>query len=143
MHFNSYCSPIPILNHCGNHVLNKETSCTIMHKHNICTEIHIILCLNIHYNVTTLMQTWTLPKFDLAKRGFHIVLHCKNKLVVLTTEWLPWLQTSWRDIGYQRFSLEWKSNCIKQPKMQQLNLGYNHMDTITTLNICEGITCLH
>ena len=44
-------------------------------------------------------------------------LHCKNKLVVLTTEWLPWLQTNWRDSGYERFSLVWKSNCIWQPKM--------------------------
>ena len=26
-------------------------------------------------------------------------IHCKNKLVVLTTEWLPWLQTNWRDSG--------------------------------------------
>ena len=26
-------------------------------------------------------------------------LHCKNKLVVLTTWWLPWLQTNWRDSG--------------------------------------------
>ena len=24
-------------------------------------------------------------------------LHCKNKLVVLTTQWLPWLQSSWRE----------------------------------------------
>jgi len=31
--------------------------------------------------------------------------HCKNKLVVLTTEWLLWLQTSWRDSGYERFAL--------------------------------------
>ena len=29
-----------------------------------------------------------------------MLLHSKNKLVVLTTEWLPWLQTSWRDCGY-------------------------------------------
>jgi len=29
-----------------------------------------------------------------------VVLHWKNKLVVLTTEWLPQLQTSWRDCGY-------------------------------------------
>ena len=26
-------------------------------------------------------------------------LHYKNKLVVLTTEWLPWLQTNWRQSG--------------------------------------------
>ena len=24
----------------------------------------------------------------------------KKKLVILTTEWLPWLQTNWRDSGY-------------------------------------------
>ena len=29
-------------------------------------------------------------------------LHCKNKLVVLTTEWLPWLQAS---CGYESFTL--------------------------------------
>ena len=27
------------------------------------------------------------------------IYHCKNKLVVLATEWLSWLQTSWRDSG--------------------------------------------
>ena len=25
---------------------------------------------------------------------------CKNNLAVLSTEWLPWLQTSWRDYHY-------------------------------------------
>jgi len=24
--------------------------------------------------------------------------HCKNKLIVLTTEWSLWLQTNWRDM---------------------------------------------
>ena len=33
------------------------------------------------------------------------IYHCKNKLVVLTTEWLPWLQMSWRDSGYVVYSL--------------------------------------
>ena len=27
------------------------------------------------------------------------------KFVVLTTEWLLWLQTNWRDSGYERFAL--------------------------------------
>ena len=27
----------------------------------------------------------------------------KNKLVVLITEWLPWLLTRWRNIGDERF----------------------------------------
>jgi len=26
-------------------------------------------------------------------------LHCKNKLAFWTTQWLPWLQTDWRDNG--------------------------------------------
>ena len=29
--------------------------------------------------------------------------NCKNKLVVLTTEWLPWLLTRWRNIGDEKF----------------------------------------
>ena len=33
------------------------------------------------------------------------LIHCKNKLVILTTEWLPWLQSSWRNSGYERFAL--------------------------------------
>ena len=41
----------------------------------------------------------------------------QNNLVVLTTEWLLWLRTNWRDIGYERFALVRKSNCIRQPKM--------------------------
>ena len=57
--------------------------------------------------------------------------HCKNKLVVLTTERLPWLQTSWRDSGYERFALVWKPNCIRQPKMQLPSSSYNH-NTLTT-----------
>ena len=37
--------------------------------------------------------------------GSFIFQHYKNKLVVLTREWLPWLQSSWRDSGYERFAL--------------------------------------
>ena len=33
------------------------------------------------------------------------IYHCNNKLAILTTEWLPCLQTNWRDIGYKRFAL--------------------------------------
>ena len=61
---------------------------------------------------------------------------CFNHRVVtladkLERQWLPEVF----------FGME--SNCIKQPKMQQLNLAYNYMNTLTILNICEGITCLH
>ena len=36
-------------------------------------------------------------------------IYCKNKLVVLITEWSPWLQTNWRDSGYERFALVMKT----------------------------------
>ena len=49
---------------------------------------------------------------------------CKNKLVVLTTEWLPWLQTNWETCsGYERFAF---GNCISQPKGWLLSSSYNH-----------------
>ena len=62
-----------------------------------------------------------------------LISHCKNKLVVSTTEWLPWLQTSLRDSGYQRFSLVWKSNCIRQPKHRRwkvLTIGGSTDDVV-------------
>ena len=71
----------------------------------------------------------------LLKPGGKIVLytpHCKIKLVVLTPEWLPWLQTNWRDSGYESFTVVLKSNCIRQPKMPLSSFSYNH-NTLTTL----------
>ena len=41
-------------------------------------------------------------KFDLIHQT---VSPHANKLVVLTTQWLPWLQTNWRDSGNERFAL--------------------------------------
>ena len=64
---------------------------------------------------TCTIERHAVPRFEKNLEMFQ--KHCKNKLVVLTTEWLPWLQTNWRDSGYERFSLVWKSNCIRQPKM--------------------------
>ena len=55
-----------------------------------------------------------------------------NKLVVLTTEWLPWLQTNWRDSGYERFALVLETNCIRQSKGQLPSSSYNH-NTLKTL----------
>ena len=37
----------------------------------------------------------------------------KNRLVVSTTKWLPWLQTSWGDSGYENITLVLEANCIK------------------------------
>ena len=45
--------------------------------------------------------------------------HCKNKLVVSTTEWLPWLQRSWRNSGYVLLLAKgnlW--NCIQLQRFQ-------------------------
>ena len=49
-------------------------------------------------------------------------LHCKNKSVVLTTEWLPWLQPRGRDSGYVVYSF---ANYIIQPQRKLLRLSYN------------------
>ena len=57
------------------------------------------------------------------------LLHCKNNLVVLTTEWLPWLQTN---CGYESGTLVLKSNCISKPKGQLPSSSYNH-NTLKTL----------
>jgi len=47
-----------------------------------------------------------IPKLDNGSMQIDLPLyHCKNKLVVSMTEWLPWLQTNWRDSGYERFAL--------------------------------------
>ena len=32
----------------------------------------------------------------------------------LTTEWLPWLQTNWRDSSYERIALVLKTNWIRK-----------------------------
>ena len=34
--------------------------------------------------------------------------------------------TSWRDSGYEKFTLVWKTNCIRQPKRQLSSSSYNH-----------------
>ena len=46
----------------------------------------------------------TAVKSVLTKVTSCLVMHCKNKLVVSTTEWLPWLQTNWRHSDYERFA---------------------------------------
>ena len=53
--------------------------------------------------------------------------NAKNKVVVSTTEWLPWLQTNWRDMQWLWevcFGIE--TNCIRQPK------GYSCQVHLTT-----------
>jgi len=49
----------------------------------------------------------------------NIAMHCKNGLLVLITEWSPWLQTWGRDSSYERFIL------------------------LSETNICEGSLQLH
>ena len=42
-------------------------------------------------------------------------IYCKNKLAVVTTDWLPWLQLSRGDSDYERFTLV-QTSCIRQPE---------------------------
>ena len=44
------------------------------------------------------------PKLNATYHFIVKSMYSKNKLVILTTEWLPWLQSSWRDC-YERFAL--------------------------------------
>ena len=54
----------------------------------------------------------------------------QKKVVVLTSEWLPWWQTNWRDSGYEKFTLVWKTEDL--PKMELPTSSYNR-NTLTTL----------
>ena len=65
----------------------------------------------------------------------------RNELVVLTTEWLPWLQTNWRDSGHDRFALILKTNCIRQPNRWLPTSSYNH-HTLTTFRTSSLLVCL-
>ena len=65
----------------------------------------------------------------------------KRSVVVSTTEWLPWLQTNWKESGYERFVLLLETNCIRQPKGQLPTSSYNH-NTVKSLITCASPTCL-
>ena len=69
------------------------------------------------------------PQQDCVQSSNTYLAHCKNNLVVLTTEWLPWLQTN---CGYESVTLVLKSNCIRKPKGQLPSSSYNH-NTLKTL----------
>ena len=84
-------------------------------------------------------QSWQ-SNLTLAATKLWQLTHCKNKLVT-------WLQPSWRESGYKRFTLLFETNCIRQPEMQlpwyvhnQPSSSYNH-DTLhdNPQNICERV----
>ena len=71
---------------------------------------HWLKCITVHWGddtgVTVAESLWQWPNYCCwlpycSSCKFHkeATAHCKNKLAVLTTEWLPWLQTSQRDSG--------------------------------------------
>ena len=62
--------------------------------------------------------------------------HCKNKLVILTIEWLPWLQTNWRDCVYERFTLLFRTNCIRLPNRQLQTSFYINPRQNSSVLIC-------
>ena len=68
-------------------------------------------------------------------------IHCNNMLVVLTTEWLPWLQMNCRDCGYERFALMLNTNCNPPKAAAQFILQPQY--TNNPQDICERVTCLH
>ena len=68
-------------------------------------------------------------------------LHYQNKLVALTTEWLPWLQTRWRDSSSERFTVVCKTNCIKQPRgICPVHLTQpQYTDNPQNIHVCEEV----
>ena len=54
-----------------------------------------------------------------AKFGVDLKSYTAKKLVVLTTEWLPQLQSS---CGYESFTLVLETNWIRQPEKQVPNV---------------------
>ena len=69
-----------------------------------------------------------------------------NKSVVLNTEWLPWLQSSWT------FTLVVETDFIRQPENNCPNQCVNNLAhgvylkppyTDNPQNICEGVLQLH
>ena len=66
------------------------------------TWCHVTFCIH---------STLSIAKFDTL---FSFIMYSCYLWPVLTTEWLPWLQTNWRDSGSERFTLGLETNCIRQ-----------------------------
>ena len=57
--------------------------------------------------------------------------NCKNKVVVLTTEWLPWFQTNRRNSSYDK-------KITGMHREASTQFSYNHNTLTTPQNICKG-----
>ena len=92
-----------------------------------CSCLVVVVCIfseNCPLNIRSrTLSTKMLRKSTL--ENYHNT-HWKNKLVILTTEWLPWLQP-W--VGYERFFLVLETNCTRQPDRQLLWSSCNHYPT--------------
>lgn len=55
------------------------------------------------------------------------VYHCTNKLVVLTTDWLLWLQAS---CGCERFALILETNCLKHANWLRLSYHWTAVELL-------------
>ena len=75
-----------------------QTASLVSPIHNQLYYIFLQCCVNQACGVSALLATLGI---------LHIYCHCKNKSVVPTTQWLPWLQTSYRDSGLSEVCLAW------------------------------------
>lgn len=113
------CNTIHPLHHYAHH---HTVSCRVLVSWKVYVEYKAVWgCTRRHCSVRTLC-----------------VYLCKNKSVVLTTQWSPWLHKSQRDM---QWSL--KTNCLRQPESQLLSSSYNH-NTLTTLSkfVRESPACI-
>jgi len=73
----------------------------------------------------------------------NIAMHCKNRLLVLTAEWLPWLQTWGRDSSYERFIVLLETNCISILRSWARCSNNHHDLTILRTSVREYSLQLH
>jgi len=66
-------------------------------------------------------------------------LFCENNLIVLTTEWLTWLRTSWRYSSYEKFILIGRLTVYKETWEVTAQFILHLQYTDNPQNICEGI----
>ena len=74
-----------------------------------------------------------------APKACLLISPLQKQVGCLTTEWSPWLHTSWKDIGYERSTLVWKTISIRQPERLLSSSSYNHNSLTILWASCEGV----
>ena len=74
--------------------------------------------------------------------GVMRLLPLQKQIVFVGTEWLPWLQTSWRDGGYERFLWYSRLTAYKTTWESAAQFTYNHSTLTTLTSVRESTGCI-